>query len=683
MRRLGPLLLVLSCTQEVPPELVDQDEDGIPDLSEDRNQNGNIDPGETDPEASDTDGDGIPDEQEVSTQACGAGNDRPFAVYDVPGAYSALLVDAKVSQHALLFTTDQKNPGGVFYDPELDVAALLISKRGFQPNVRPEQQRDHERTTSFARLGRATVQRTRAFTTAQGYAAETATLELRASQPTSAAEAANLLAQAIMGGVPLTGTLSTNGPTDDTLQVHLLTVLRESNRVVILAAIAAGEVSPAAQLRLEELADGTNVARRDSFTRHVCDPFVAQKRAAADILWVIDDSGSMEDDQQAVRSAAAAMGDVLEAAQVEYRLGVVRMRAPERNDPRRGQLEGNGLTEDLLEFQRRVVVGAEGGWEPGLETGILALDRLLPRSPPGQTDPGKLRDDAATIVIHLSDERDQEVECLACGACDGAEGEQRFCSSSDNGRAIIDRYVAGYQERGAVTFAIVGDLPNGCQQTSTRDDFEPGQGYVEVANGTGGQFGSLCGDMRQNLEDVARVATSVASTYQLSAAPASATIKVVVGLPGQGRAVPRDRQNGFDYDPARNTIVFYGAARPKENEEVVVGYRRWDYANNPLSPPDGCDECENGSSCDPTLDIVDCGTPCGGAECAPGLICLPDTAACGDPTQVPPADGCGGCDAGLVCNERQQECVTPCEQTGCGRDELCNSVTHLCERPDL
>ena len=385
----------------------------------------------------------------------------------------------------------------------------------------------------------------------------------------------------------------------------------------------------------------------------------------------------------AVRAAADAMADVLGSAQVDYRLAVARTFAREEDDQRRGRLEGDGFTRELSKFQEDIIVGARGGWEPGLQTGLLAYDRLLPKTGPGQEDPQRLREDAATIVIHMSDERDQTVECAACGGCEEKEGVQEFCAEAP-GQSVVDRFVGDYTSRAITSFALVGDLPNGCQQTSTRDDFEPGQGYVEVANATGGQFGSLCGDMRANLEEVARVATGVASVYELSQIPASATLRVAVGPPGQGSVIPRSRDNGFDYDAVQNKIIFYGTARPKKNEEVVVGYRRWDWANNPQSPADPCDDCAMHTSCDPGLDIVECEPVCGETVCQPGLACLLDTAECGDPTTLPPVgDDCGGCDPGLVCDLAMDACVPPCEETGCGPRQVCSSSTHLCQVPNF
>lgn len=705
---LGLPLAACSKSEELPIEQRDGDNDAIPDLSEDRNQNGVVDPGETDPTAVDTDLDGVPDEVEVSTLACSKVNDRPFEVYDVPGADSMVLVDARVRERSTLRTLDNRAPGAALVDPELDVASVIVSKQPAPGVASPSAQRDFEKRNVISQIGRIMGERTRALTTVQGFAAEEASFTIQTNTDQSARAVASLLATNFLNGVQLTGLPQPGGVAGRAMVINLLTIYRSQNRVVLVAAVALGSPPTDDQLiRLEELTDGTNVARHGSFTRHVCDPFEAKELSALDIIWVVDDSGSMEDDQQAVRDAANAMADVLGSGGVDFRLGVTRTRAQDQSARNRGQLEGSGFTADLNQFKRTIVVGAEGGWEPGLETGIRAYDLLLPKTPEtAAPDPRKLREGAATVVVHLSDERDQIVECAACGGCPPGENEprgvsrQEFCTDP-SAQSVIDRFIGQYAQRSIVSFAIVGDLPNGCQQTTTRDDFEPGQGYVEVANATGGHFGSLCGDMRQNVADIARAATGIVSAYELSHSPASASIRVALGPPAQGRPIPRSRTNGFDYDPVGNRVIFYGDARPRKGDEIVIGYRRWDWANNPSSPTnpdnpaspvypngpaDGCHLCEAFTSCDPELDTVLCVPVCGEVVCAPGLACLPDSATCGDPSEVPqtPTDACGGsCDAGLVCNASTGGCVLPCEQTGCRNGQICSGITHLCQVPNF
>ncbi|MFO0728445.1 MAG: hypothetical protein U1E65_32010 [Myxococcota bacterium] len=698
------LLLLLSCSPgagnnplgpddpnaagPIPPTL-DTDHDAVPDAQEDRNQNGTVDPGETDPTKTDSDGDGIPDANEVAFLACNRSHDRKITVFDVPGADAMLMVDAVVSEHSMLKTSDGRAPGLELSDPTTGIAAVLIGKHPSSGVQSPPAQRDAERRSGLAALGDVSAATARTFTTVEGFAAEQATFRITFAQAMDVQSAAHKIGEAL-AGVPLTGALppSTAG-TNRTVTVRFLTVLRSASRVVEVAAVLLGDTeNDPASIRMDEFTDGTNVARHGSFTRHVCDQLAAKAESKADILFVVDDSGSMEDDQQALRNAASAMGDVLANAKIDYRLAVARMWAPDgMSSNRRGSLEGGGFTANLAEFQQEIVVGANGGWEPGLEVGISAIDRALPRTPAGDTaNPHRLREGAATVVIVLSDERDQTMECAACGTCEADQlNRQMFCSDPA-GQRVVDDFVQKYRARNAVFFAIVGDMPNGCRQTGQRDDFEPGQGYVEVANGTGGQFGSLCGDMAQNLRDVARVTSGVASAYHLSSVPASASLQVAIGPAGHGREIPRSRTNGFDYDPVQNSVVFYGDAQPKDGDEIVIGYRRWDFANDPRTPPDGCDMCAAGTSCAPTSDLVLCEPICGDTICSGGLTCITESASCGMPgtNQTPPPDACNGaCDAGLVCNPGPATCIPPCESTGCSAMETCNSRTHLCEIPNF
>ncbi|MBI2373390.1 MAG: hypothetical protein HYV07_05270 [Deltaproteobacteria bacterium] len=714
----------------------DDDNDGVPNVQEDRNQNGTIDPGETNPASTDTDGDGIPDEKEVSTLACGVGQDRPFEVYDAPGADSMILVDRAISEHSMLRTPDGKAPGLMVADPGLNVAAAMVAKRPSAGVNSPSAQRDAERRTSLASIGSIDNQATRAFTTAEGFSAEQAVYRIRSGGETDARTVASQLASAFLGGAQLTGTLAAGGPRGRDVTVNLLTIQRSSSQFVLVAAVGVGALTDGQSIRLEELTDGTNVARHGSYTVHACDGFKNDGGGAVDMIFVVDDSGSMEDDQQALADAGNAMTDILTAAQVDYRLAVARTFAtgPE-SDPRRGRLEGNGLTRDLQEFRNTIVVGADGGWEPGLEVGLLAYDQLLPKTAAGAPlERNRLREGAGVVVVQLSDERDQYVECAACGDCRSEESQQTFCTDPA-GQTVVERYVREYNSRDIVLFAIVGDLPNGCQQTSTRDDFEPGQGHVEVANATGGRFGSLCGNMRQNLEDVARLATGVASSYKLTYIPASASIKVVVGLPGQGHEVGRSRENGWDFDPVQNTIIFYGNARPVENQEVVIGYRRWEWKDttlpgggpggvdgpSPIGPPDSptdpnnppvvtgrpydptvtpggdpsqtepdpCMQCEAYQSCLPEGDTSMCAVICGDDICMASQVCLPEYARCGDPSELPnspnPGSACGSqtCDSGRICDPSRGVCVIPCETSGCNTGQVCNTTTHVCQIPDF
>jgi hypothetical protein len=637
----------------------------------------------------DTGGNTIPDTGPgPATAACSRANDRPFSVYDFPCTDSMLVVDAKVSIHSELRTMDNKVPGAMVVDPDLDVAAVVISKAPSSGVRSAAQQRDADQQRVLSALGTLTGPRSRTFANFEGFTADQSHYSIVLRQPTTARALAAQLASALLGGAALTGAAPSAGTAGGKAFVDLLTVYRSSTRVVMLAAVAVQDtLGDAAEVRLDELSDGTNLARHDSFTRHVCDVFNGKSNNKVDILWVMDDSGSMRDDQEQVRAAGQAMADVLASGGVDYRLAVARMYAPDRTSTQRGDLVAPGWTNDVNVFKQIIVVGASGGWEYGLKTGILAIDRMLPKTPAGTApSPSKLRGDANLVVVHMSDERDQDVQDAACGGVMNHENDQTFCNDP-SGQSVVDNYIHQYQARDAVTFAIVGDEPHGCTETGSMQTSEPGQGYVEVANAVGGKFGSLCGDMHQNVIDVARVATGVSSNFPLSHIPASSTIKIAAGDANTARQVTRSRTNGWDYDPSTNRIIFYGTGRPMKGEDVVIGYRRIDWAHNGSRPPDACDLCAGGTACDPTLDTAYCAPICGDVICADGMTCQPDSASCGTPTTPvmnpppTPSTTCGSmtCANGQVCNSTTNSCVAPCEMTGCAGTEICSPTLHICQ----
>ena len=66
-------------------------------------------------------------------------------------------------------------------------------------------------------------------------------------------------------------------------------------------------------------------------------------------------------------------------------------------------------------------------------------------------------------------------------------------------------------------------------------------------------------------------AAGAASLTQLMDQPISGSLEVQ--LPQS--LIPRGRQNGFDYEPSANSILFFGAAAPPEGTRFRVSYRRF------------------------------------------------------------------------------------------------------------
>jgi hypothetical protein len=561
----------------------------------------------------DTDGGGTPSEQ--SGLACELVEEKSVRAFAVEGARSDLLVDSAVDRFGLV-QVNGAQVGAYLADSNLGVGAVVFREAPTSTLETSTEARERA-LARWRSLGTISVQNVRQFRTVEGYAAEQVGLSFSGSSILSSSELAGELAGAALSGT-LSGLPDPLGGTGRDFRLSFLVVIRPDEGAVFLIATEAENASPQAAIRLEEWTDGTNIARLGSFTRPDCERRNAEVDLKADILLVLDDSGSMKDDQEAVGAAAGAMGEILEAAAIDYRLGVVRMWAEDgTQSARRGELRGTGFTRDLAQFGRDANIGAKGGWEPGLETGLIALSRLTPAT--DDERPDRLRSGVATVVVHVSDERDQNVECLACGDCDGQEGVAQMCLDPA-GEPAIDEFARRYRAEGVTTFALVSDLPNGCRQPAATDDFEPGQGYVEVAQATGGRFGSICGDMRQNLEGVARLAAAKASKYVLPETPASATLQVLVGPDDNFRELPRSRTNGFDYDAASNAVVLFGDLAPESGETVRIAYRIWDREGGTIDPGFvGCNPLRE--ICTPT-----CETGCGpGERCdRPTGLCRPD-----------------------------------------------------------
>src|SRR5262249_23471534 len=160
----------------------------------------------------------------------------------------------------------------------------------------PTDERDHIRRTALLRLGPVAPQRARSLVTVEGFQAEQTTFKVHASQAVTPVDAVQKVAAAMLSHAPFTPPLDSPRAQTQVLDVAVLVVSRSPARSVVVVAVTGSAGSEDRVIRVEELTDGTNVARHNSFTRHVCDTFTGRKATKADILWVVDDSGSMRDD---------------------------------------------------------------------------------------------------------------------------------------------------------------------------------------------------------------------------------------------------------------------------------------------------------------------------------------------------------------------------------------------------
>ena len=258
----------------------------------------------------------------------------------------------------------------------------------------------------------------------------------------------------------------------------------------------------------------------------------------ADILFVIDDSASMGEEQLLLQDNFAAFVEVLETTYIDFQLGVVST-DPEADPALLGEVL-TAETPDLAEaFLEVVSVGTDGSRdEMGLAAALAALN-------PGN-NPGFVRDDANVAVVIFSDEDDHSPDSV-----DFYTNEIRVTAGDAT----------------AAVHAIVGDLPDGCASGVSAAD--PGERYLRAADATGGLSWSICAS--DYTEMLTRVAFEIAGwqdTYYLSSLPEIATLEVFV----DEVQMPQREEDGWTYSLGDNAVVFHGRAVPRPGMEITITY---------------------------------------------------------------------------------------------------------------
>ena len=298
------------------------------------------------------------------------------------------------------------------------------------------------------------------------------------------------------------------------------------------------------------------------------DTFFQVPTDAVDILWVVDNSLSMADEQAQV---AEKFGDFiisLEKSELDFHIGVVTTDMDHADD--RGKLkapEGEEVflspdTEDYVErFRERVQVGIDGSdKEKGIDAAFNALSEPLISS----WNAGFLREDATLSIIYVSDEND----CTDRGALAGYDNGLACYENSDqlvSMYELIEDY-SGLKTSGARTLvsSIVGpDIVDNC------DGSVPGKRYRELASAFGGIQGSICQeDFSDIMNDLGLQVSGLLYSFQLSYVAVEDTIEVWV----EDVSMESDEENGWTYNATYSILYFNGDSVPARGSEIVVDY---------------------------------------------------------------------------------------------------------------
>lgn len=310
------------------------------------------------------------------------------------------------------------------------------------------------------------------------------------------------------------------------------------------------------------------------------DEFQQAPDNSVDILWVIDNSVSMQNEQEAVAAGAQDFLKQLEVGNMDFHLGVITTDVDSINT-NSGVLMGNPnyVSSDCAStgntscyataFQKAVLQGTSGSdQERGLEAVLTALGPPLVDT----RNSGFLRDEAALAIVMVSDEND----CSDFGAM-GSDGSGEDCYTHAElltpVEDIVSRIKSLKADSSKISFSgIIGpklDDPDYCEQSY------PGTRYYNAAALLNGVTANICEtDYSSIMDKLGLVAAGILTTFQLSKAAVENDNLVVTVTPigGDPVIVPKDDASGWTYLADYAQIRFNGDSVPERGATILVEY---------------------------------------------------------------------------------------------------------------
>ena len=308
------------------PRAVDSDGDGIDDGAEDANQNGRVDAGELDPRnAADVPVDG------ADAAACAVQNLRKITLVTRGDATADLVLaipEAPFAAPNAQVTTVVRSGvthGAMVFDPATQTAGLVVKLPAGNLGTGDVSAQLTQLETALNAVGTRGTSATQTFTTWDGEAGAIGRYTWTDANNDRVRKTLNDIALNRLGGA--TGLLTPAGGDDlgpYTLQVELIR-RSDTSTVLVMAMTQSARVASSEQalFRLDDLANGSAVAQFGDDTGTQCDRFVVQPAQKVDFVVVLDNSGSMDNELNAVATAASEIGAQLSASTVDFRLAVL------------------------------------------------------------------------------------------------------------------------------------------------------------------------------------------------------------------------------------------------------------------------------------------------------------------------------------------------------------------------
>jgi len=287
------------------------------------------------------------------------------------------------------------------------------------------------------------------------------------------------------------------------------------------------------------------------FEQWIIQTHVQEEIPILDIIFVIDNSGSMNLFQQELANQMTTFMNVFVSSNSDYHLGFV--------TTDRGYLQGAGSVYWIdktfatpVDWAQGVItaIGVHGAsYEKGIEYAKNVLENTdsIKGAAPGTPF---WRDDATLVIIYVSDEPDFSMGTWVA-----------YTNFFDAIKPSVDM---------VRHFGVIGDYPSGCTWTSSHGYFRTvafGSGYWDMTQRYNGDWYSICAsDWGQQMQDLADTVTVHRSFSLDEPDPIIDTIEVTVN--GQSAT-------GWEYDPNTNSVIFADDSIPQPNQTIIIEYAVW------------------------------------------------------------------------------------------------------------
>jgi hypothetical protein len=272
------------------------------------------------------------------------------------------------------------------------------------------------------------------------------------------------------------------------------------------------------------------------------DVFEQALKASVDVLFTLDRSGSMSDDNALVVANFGTFINTLVGLDADYHVavGVEDDGCVLGSDAYIDNTFSASDAESTFETMADIYLTL-GTYGANTERGFSLAEAALKSENIGSggCNEGFYREGAKLSIVHVSDEPEQSVNPYTY-----------YVSLFQGMKADPDD---------VVIHAVAGDIPDGCGSASA------GTGYYEATVATGGLFLSICAeDWGSHLESIAEGSVSVNDSFELTQLPVPETIEIQVdGI---------RTTTGWEYDASINSIVFDRDHIPAGGSTVEVEY---------------------------------------------------------------------------------------------------------------